>query len=239
MSDTTTDAPRVCEHCGKPLVRKHVTVCGKPYPIGYAPCGCEEAAAARLAEKEAERERERMERRAAELCALRASGIPERYLNAADGRAAGLAEAWCEGIGFYIDGNQGTGKTHLAAATARELHGMGLSVCFAVVPSLMEAMRSRKAEDREQTGRLASADVLVLDDLGKETPTAYACERLFDIINERYNAELPVGVTSNYTRGEVAQRLTEGDVGKSIASRLCGMTRRVHLDGEDRRLRNG
>ena len=100
-------------------------------------------------------------------------------------------------------------------------------------------MRSRSAENRAATDELARCRVLVLDDLGKEAPTAYACERLFDIVNERYNALLPVIVTSNYTRGEIAQRLVEGDVGRSIASRLCEMTRRVHVDGEDRRLRHG
>ena len=81
--------------------------------------------------------------------------------------------------------------------------------------------------------------MLVLDDLGKEAPTAYACERLFDIVNERYNAMLPIVVTSNYSRGEIARKLTEGDVGRSIASRLCEMTRSVHMDGTDRRLANG
>ena len=235
----TTDTAGLCEFCGEPLERLVFNLNGVERPVGWKGCHCEGATAARLAEMQAEEERLATARRNSELRKLRNAGLPERYLNAEAPKAEALADLWWEGTGFYIDGEQGTCKTTLAAAVFRILARTGCTCRFVVVPDLMEAMRSRKVEDRDQTTRLATVDVLVLDDLGKETPTPYACERLFDIVNTRYNAMLPIGVTSNFTRGEIAQRLTEGDVGKSIASRLCEMTRRIHLDGVDRRLRHG
>lgn len=235
----TTDAVAVCEHCGEPLAPMTVNAMGRVHRIGWLPCHCEAATAERIAAMQAEQERERMEERAAELQRRRNAGIPERYLCAEAENAQAIADLWVEGIGFYIDGPQGTGKSHAAAAATVRLMHLGCSARFVVVPDLMEAMRTRKIEDRDLTDLLCAVDVLVLDDLGKETPTAYACERLFHIVNARYNANLPIGVTSNFTRGEIAQKLTEGDVGRSIASRLCEMTRRIHIDGPDRRLRHG
>jgi len=234
MSNTTR-----CEYCGRELEPRYVVVGEKRYPTGYAPCHCEGAAAARVAALEEEERKIANEKHQAEVRRLRNAGLPERYMNAEHPQADALCDLWADDIGFYIDGEWGTGKTLLASAAFRKLCLMGYSSRFVVVPTLMESMRSRKVEDRDQTERLATVDVLVLDDLGKETPTPYACERLFDIVNTRYNANLPIGITSNFTRGEIAQKLTEGDIGRSIASRLCEMTRRVHLDGEDRRLRHG
>lgn len=238
MSSTTERG--ICKHCGAQLERSYVVLLDQQYPNGWKACGCEGARAEREAERKAEAER--MERRrVAELeASWHKAGIPERYVGQFDERAEAMAGAMLdEGTGFYIDGTQGTGKTRLAASIAKEAIAMGLGTRFCVATNLMESMRSRSSEKREETEELCKCRILVLDDLGKEAPTAYACERLFDIVNERYNAMLPIVVTSNYTRGEIAQKLTEGDVGRSIASRLCEMTRRVHIDGKDWRLANG
>lgn len=228
-----------CDHCGADLPAKTLEFGGREVQIGYEFCHCPGATAERVARMEEERLRE-IAREAEELdrkCT--AAGIPKRYMHAEHERAEDIAGAVLDGQGFYIYGNQGTYKTTLAMAAARVLVARGAVVRVCVVPNLMEAMRSRTAEDRAVTERLSTCGVLILDDLGKESPTAYACERLFSIINDRYNAMLPVIVTSNYSRGEIARRLSEGDVGPSIASRLVETTRIVHLDGADRRLHRG
>ena len=164
----------------------------------------------------------------------RKAGIPERYLDVEHPKAAKLAEK----PSLYIHGTQGTGKTHLAMAIARLIIAKGKTVEVQIVPHLLEALRSRKAEDRHITARFGWCDLLVLDDLGKESPTPYACERLFDIVNDRYNAKLPIIATSNYDLNALSKRLSEGDTGRSIASRLREMCQRIHMDGADRR-RNG
>lgn len=229
-----------CEFCGEPLEPLTIDLPGRPgMHVDWRPCGCDAARAHRMARMREADERERADSERRLEAKLRRAGVPERYVRAEHDRAAALADSVLAGTGFYLDGTQGTGKTHLAAAVARILAARGCSVEFRVAPALMEQLRSRASEDREATARLATCDLLVLDDLGKESPTAYACERLFDVVNERYNAMKPVVVTSNCTRGEIARRLVEGDVGRSIASRLVEMTRRVHMDGDDRRLSHG
>lgn len=214
MTSTTS-----CRRCGAPYESRTITAMGRDYTISYPTCGCEE--------KVEEASRKRMEEQA---------GIPARYAEAQHESAPAIAEAVEAGQSFYIDGTQGSGKTHLAMAVSRTLIAAGFHVRIAIAPALMEALRSRAAEDRSETERLRSCRVLVIDDLGKEAPTPYACERLFDIINDRYNSMRPVIITSNFTRGDIAKRLSEGDTGRSIASRLSEMCQRIHMDGADRRL---
>ena len=122
-------------------------------------------------------------------------------------------------------------------AAALQLIETGRRVMAVATYDLMDAMRSRKDEDRALFERAAGCDVLILDDLGKEASnTAYACERLFAIIDKRDKAMLPTIVTSNYRLSEIAKNITEGAVGVAIASRLASSCKQVPLEGPDRRL---
>jgi DNA replication protein DnaC len=49
--------------------------------------------------------------------------------------------------------------------------------------------------------------LLVLDDLGTENATSWAREKLFQIINYRYQERLPTVVTTNHTLDELEPRL--------------------------------
>jgi DNA replication protein DnaC len=225
-----------CGFCG--AVREPITVglAGREVQVGLKPCRCPQAEAERMEEmRRADAEDAARTKREFESRAARA-GIPERYLSANHGDADAMAASVLSGTGFYIDGPQGTGKTYLAMSIAAECIRKGASTTVTTSTALLEAMRTRGREDRDLTSKLAGCKVLVIDDLGKESPSPYACERLFEIVNDRYNACKPIIVTSNYSRGEIARKLSEGDVGRSIASRLSQMTMRVHIDGADRRI---
>lgn len=219
-----------------------MTLADRDYVIGYESCHCEGASKDRIARLKAEEDRRKMAEQKQREMRYAAAGIPPRYWANHDNFAK--AQAMVREIlggdrGYYITGNRGTGKTDLAMAMARELVDIDQGkVLVVIVPDLMEDMRSRDAEDRERTKTLARIPYLVLDDLGKENPTPYACERLFWLINERYNNLLPTVITSNLKTSEIAARLTDGKAGPAIASRLAEMCKQVALNGPDRRLAN-
>lgn len=244
MSNTTK-----CEFCGAELAARYIDNPLKTHAkhaplkrimIGYELCDCGGAQRDRIERMEREEARKAAERAQLIDAKMRKAGIPERYLFSQHEMAASMAESVATaGKGYYIDGPQGTGKTHLAYSVARLCVMDGIKTTCVSSTALMEAYRFRRKEDADLTRRLMACGLLVIDDLGKEAPTQYACERLFEVIDTRYNSMRPVIITSNYARGAIASKLAEGDVGKSIASRLNEMTQRIHIDGEDRRLNRG
>ncbi len=113
-------------------------------------------------------------------------------------------------------GGYGCGKTHLAAAIANFRIALGSQVLFVVVPDLLDHLRATYAPTStvtydERLDAIRDAPLLILDDLGAHNTTPWAQEKLFQILNHRYNNRLPTVVTSN-------QRLEELD--PRIASRL-------------------
>jgi DNA replication protein DnaC len=99
-------------------------------------------------------------------------------------------------------GGYGCGKTHLAAAIANELVARGQPALFVVVPDLLDHLRATysphsSATYDERFDRVRNAPLLILDDLGTQSSTEWAQEKLFQIFNHRYNARLATVVTSN------------------------------------------
>jgi DNA replication protein DnaC len=97
-------------------------------------------------------------------------------------------------------GPTGVGKTHLAAAVAHRWHELGRSVEFVVVPDLLDRVRALMSDDGDaEQYRLLDAvrtcPYLVLDDLGVHSATRWAQEKLFQILNYRYNARLATVIT--------------------------------------------
>ena len=142
---------------------------------------------------------------------------------------------------MYLHGPNGTGKTTLACAAALICLRNGMGVRFAVATKLLDELREFGQDQRGLLESLAACDLLVVDDLGKEgAATPRAAEKLFDLFNDRYNSQTlahprPVLVTSNFPRGHVAARVSQGGAGVAIASRLKEMTEAVEMGGEDRR----
>jgi DNA replication protein DnaC/primosomal protein DnaI len=229
--------PKPCEYCGELMEVRTIEFGGKPAFAGFVQCECDGAKEARRQAEEAERAERRAKEAEARERALTRAGIPRRYREASHPYADKMARMAKDGQGFYIHGPNGTYKTTLAMAAALKLIEAKVDVFALPTYQLMDAMRSRKDEDRTLFDRAANCGVLILDDLGKEaTNTQYACERLFAIIDTRDRELRPTIITSNYKLSEIAKNITEGDVGKAIASRLASSCTKVALEGEDRRL---
>ena len=99
-------------------------------------------------------------------------------------------------------GDTGVGKTHLAVAISVERMGMGHQVFFAFVPDLLDYLRSTFMPDSDVTydrvfDQVKNAPLLVLDDLGQESTSEWAREKLYQIIVHRHNARLLTVITSS------------------------------------------
>jgi DNA replication protein DnaC len=103
---------------------------------------------------------------------------------------------------FVLQGTNGCGKTHLAAAVANKYLSAGGSVFFAVVPELLDHLRRSFAPDREGDRddlfeQIREASLLILDDLGAHTTSPWAREKLYQVVNYRTVAGLPTIVTTD------------------------------------------
>jgi DNA replication protein DnaC len=119
-------------------------------------------------------------------------------------------------------GVNGCGKTHLAAAIANYLLKEGKLVKFVVVPDLLDHLRSTFSPESPISydhlfEEVKNAPLLVLDDLGKQSTTPWAEEKLYQIINHRYNYQLPTVVTTNCSLDEIdspiSSRLADPKIG--------------------------
>jgi DNA replication protein DnaC len=103
---------------------------------------------------------------------------------------------------LVLVGDNGCGKTHLAVSIARHCLDEGVITLFAVVPDLLDYLRATFAPDAQEHYdeaflKMREAELLVLDDLGAEQSTPWANEKLFQLLNHRYNARLATVITTN------------------------------------------
>jgi len=109
-------------------------------------------------------------------------------------------------------GGYGCGKTHLAAAIANRRLQQGHRALFVVVPDLLDRLRATYSPRSdvgydERFEEIREHALLILDDLGTQSTTAWAEEKLFQIFNHRYNAKLPTVITTNYDLEEIDARI--------------------------------
>jgi len=117
---------------------------------------------------------------------------------------------------LILQGVTGCGKTHLAAAIANYRLKEGKPVKFVVVPDLLDHLRSTFSPESPVTydqlfEEVKNAPLLILDDFGEQSTTPWAQEKLYQIINYRYNARLPTVVST---------RLSAEQMDSPIASRF-------------------
>lgn len=142
------------------------------------------------------------------------------------------------GKGLLLSGREGTGKTHLAVALLKEVISKGYKGLYWNVPELFLELRRRMDSSSEESeaelfDTARRADVLVLDDLGAERTSEYVLDRLYVLINRRYEDDAATIITTNKSLPELKQQLTP-----RIASRIAEMCVLVEFPEGDYRLLN-
>lgn len=107
----------------------------------------------------------------------------------------------------------GCGKTHLAAAIANARVRLGHPALFVVLPDLLDHLRatfnpsSAVSYDR-RFEEIRAAPLLVLDDMGTQNMTPWVREKLYQLFNHRYNAQLPTVITTADPIEQIDPRLS-------------------------------
>lgn len=102
---------------------------------------------------------------------------------------------------LILAGPSGSGKTHLAAAIANQCIEDGRPAFYVTVPDLLDHLRSSFSPASEIPydeffEQVRSAPLLVLDDLGIQSSTAWAKEKLDQLLNHRFGNQLPTVIVS-------------------------------------------
>ena len=147
--------------------------------------------------------------------------------------------------GLFFIGPPGIGKTHLSVALLRHaITQRGATALFCDVPELLKTIRSTynpvtRTAESDVLRPVMDADLLVLDDLGKEKTSEWVEETLNLLVNARYNHQRVTIFTSNF---EEKEDRTDPDsllvrVGYRMHSRLYEMCDFVEFEGADYRHR--
>lgn len=208
--------------CGKCHTRKESLLVFEDGPSKKVPCMCE------CAVKEAEKEAERIRIAHAQevLASLRKRSLMDEKLREATFEKFevleenkklltllnGYVRKWDDMLakpqGLLLFGTVGTGKTFGASCVANALLDQGVPVIMTSFVKLIDAMRSLNDEEEPMTDRLNRAKLLILDDLGAERDTSFALEKVYEIVDARYRAKLPLILTTNLN---VTDMLNETD----------------------------
>lgn len=246
VNSNPVDTISVCPVCGEPTAKK-VTFGDKSFSMPLA-CACARAQAREMDEYV---EREKKLFRDKEI--IRGGYLDESYLDLDFGKDDSptskpsmdlrrYVKAWDEmkkkNIGLLLMGSYGTGKTYYAGAIANEVRKLGDYVLIGTLPKLISTMNEDYGRYKsEWEDKIKTYPLMVIDDLGIERITDYSYEQIETIIDLRYRSKLPIIVTTNISKTDLANMT---DIRQQrVWSRLNEMCVAYAITGTDRRVAIG
>lgn len=148
-----------------------------------------------------------------------------------------------KGYGIYLYGNVGTGKSHLTACMSNDLMAQGYSVLFTnfitIGKKIKDTYGKTDTSELEFIDKITNIDFLFVDDIGTEVvqnSESWIQEKIYDVVNGRYNNLKPTIFTSNLSLSELHNK---HNIAPATISRINAMSNAIMcMKGEDRRLMN-
>lgn len=165
------------------------------------------------------------------------AGVPQRFLEYVIDLTR--IEDLQNGRGIYFFGEQGTHKTTTACSMLRgwlrdNPFGIAKFVRATTLIDDFNDTYSSRETMAQVMGQYASVGLLLIDDLGKEVPTARTVSRLWEVIDRRYGDHRPTIITSQFNPRNLAERLGSGggvESALSIMRRLQETYVLMNMDG--------
>lgn len=162
-----------------------------------------------------------------------ADGSNETIMAAAKKYVDNFQELKEQGKGLLLYGDVGTGKSYVAASIANALIDKGIPVYMTNFAKIANVMQGIFGEKQEYYDSLNRFPLLILDDLAAERKTEYMQEIVFQVLDTRCRAGLPLIITTNLTNEEI-KHPTETAYKRSF-SRLLGICHPIKVEGKDKR----
>lgn len=170
-------------------------------------CKCE---AERMKQREKEEKKAELERK---IKRLRQMGFPEsemaewsfdnddmanpKITNAMKNYVKNFKDLRSQGKGLLLYGNCGSGKTFAACEVANALIDKGYPVLATNFARLTNTIQGMYEGKQRYIDSLNQFDLLIIDDLGAERSSEFMQEMIYNIIDNRYRAGLPMIITTN------------------------------------------
>ena len=150
-----------------------------------------------------------------------------------------------EGYGIYLFGDSGVGKTRLTACMVNELIKQQRPTLFTNFFEISQIIRgtfkNSTSTEIDMIEKISNIDFLFIDDLGTERFTkdgndTWLQEKVFEILNKRYNNKKPTIFTSNYSLEQLV--IERGLMEKTVDRILEMSTAILKIEGESYRIKS-
>lgn len=171
---------------------------------------------------------------------------PADFINAVE-RCKTYCKKWKEvsqnGLGIYLYGDVGTGKSLLTACIGNYLLSQMIPVLFTnffeIAKQIKKSFSSNSISESDFIEKLSKIDLLIIDDIGTEImekngERTWIQDKIYDVINARYINQKPTIFSSNESLVELVEKC---GMMKKTVDRIAAMsTAKIKLTGDSYRL---
>jgi DNA replication protein DnaC len=113
---------------------------------------------------------------------------------------------------MILAGRSGTGKNHLAIAIIMAVMQQGYRAVLIPVSQLIQRIRATWAHDVKETEeeiirKFIDIDLLVIDEIGRQSGSQNEKNLLFQVVDGRYRLVRPTIIISNYSPQKIEQKI--------------------------------